>query len=141
MLLINGENAEILNTYFEVSKKEFDEKYYGNLSIEFILHNKKGYLQFFIDNPRNNNPNYYINKSYKCIPELDENNINDLEIYDTNNHYSLGDFENEMAVSFGVIENNKIHVRILIDEKNLLIDFDDTIDIREHNSLEVSNKL
>lgn len=133
MLLVNGENVEILNSYFEISKKEFNEEYYGNLSLEFLLHNKKGYFQFFIDKPRNDNLNYYINKSYKCIPELDENNINDLEIYDTNNHYSLGDFENEMTVSFGVIENNKIHVSVLISEKYLSIDFDETIDIREQN--------
>ena len=116
MLLINGENAEILETYFEISKKEFDEEYYGNLSISFQLHNKKGYFQFFIDNPRDDDFNYYINKSYKCIPELDEDNINDLEIYDTNNHYCLGDFENEMTVSFGTIKNNKINAKILINE-------------------------
>lgn len=137
MLLINGESAEILNSYFEISKKEFDEEYYGNLSIEFLLNNKKGYFQFFIDTPRNDNLNYYINRSYKCIPEMDENNINDLEIYDTNNHYSLGDFENEMIVSFGAIESNKIHVKILIAEKYILIDFNDAINIRQHNRSKV----
>lgn len=133
MLLINGENAEILRAYFEIAKKEFEEEYYGNLSIEFQLHNKKGYFQFFVDSPGNDNLNYYSNKFYKCIPELDEKSINDLEIYDTNNHYSLGDFENEMIVSFGIMKNNKITVKILISEKYLLIDFEDIVDIiNEH---------
>ncbi len=130
MLLINGENAKILETYFKISKYSFDEGYYGNLSIVFQLHNKKGYFQFFIDNPKNDSFYYYINKTYKCIPEDDHNSIYDLEIYDTNNFYDSGDFENEMTVSFGTIENNKINVRILINEEYVSIDFNDKVDIK-----------
>ncbi len=133
MLKINGENAEILETYFEIPQKKFDMDYYGNLSIYFQLHNKKGYLQFFIDSPINDDFNYYSNKTYKCIPEHDENNINDLEIYDTNNHYSFGDFDNEMIVSFGNIENNKINVSILINEEYIFIDFNDKVNLRKNN--------
>ena len=130
MLLINDENAEILESYFEISQKEFEEKYYGNLSVCFKWHNKKGYFQFFIDNPPDNNAKYYTNKSYKCIPELNENSINDLEIYDTNNHYSLGDFNEEMTVSFGTIENNRINVTIQINEEYLSINLNDKVDIQ-----------
>ena len=78
-------------------------------------------------------PKYYINKTYKCIPELDKNSIYDLEIYDTSNFYSFGDFENEMTVYFGTIEDNKINTKILINEEYVLIEFNDMVHIQEHN--------
>ena len=129
MLMINGKNAKILETYFKISKRSFNEEYYGNLSVTFKFHNAKGYFQFFVDSPKNDDFNYYVNKSYKCVPELDKNNINDLEIYDTKEFYSYGDFENEMMLSFGNIKNNKIKVNILIHEEYILIDFNDKIDL------------
>ena len=129
MLMLNGEKAKILKTCFEISKNSFNGEYYGNLSVTFQFHNVEGYFQFFVDSPKNNDFNYYVNKSYKCIPELDKNNINDLEIYDTKEFYSYGDFENEMILSFGNIKNNKIQTTILVQEEYILIDFKDKIDL------------
>lgn len=127
MLMINGEKVQILETYFKISKKNFSENYYGNLSVTFQLHNKKGYFQFFVDSPKNEDFNYYVNKSYQCVPDLDKNNINDIEIYDTNEFYDY--LDNEMFLSFGNIENNQIQVSILIHEEYIVIDFNDKINL------------
>ena len=127
MLMINGEKAKILETYFKISKKSFNEGYYGNLSVSFQLHNKEGYFQFFVDSPKNDDFNYYVNKTYKCVPDFDKNNINDIEIYDTNEFFDY--LDNEMILSFGNIENNKIQVSILINEKYILIEFNDKINL------------
>ena len=35
----------------------------------------------------------YVNKTYKCVPDFDKNNINDIEIYDTNEFFDYLDNE------------------------------------------------
>lgn len=132
MLKVNGNRAKILKTEFKFSNYTLNGQehgYVGFLSVSFEIQKKKGYFDFYVDNCWEKDITYFINKEYCCIPEDNADEINYLEVFDTNAFYDIGTFYNKMKVKFGEVEKNKIRVTIEIQEEIVSIEFNDFVEI------------
>lgn len=132
MLKVNGKIAKIKNTKFILSNYIHNGEpsgYCGYIEVKFEINGKNGYFDFDIDGIKDKNISYYENREYCCVPNDNVNEINYLEIFDTNMFYDIGTFFNKMKVKFGKIEDNKIKVQIVIEETTVAIEFDDYINI------------
>ena len=132
MLRVNGSDCKIVETKLKLSKYTINGKKYGYLGfiiVTFVYKDKSGYFDFYLDKTKENDISYYENKKYHCIPEDNDDEINYLEVFDTRQFYDIGEFEKEMIVIFGKFVDNKVKVKIIVDEKNTSILFDDYIKI------------
>lgn len=132
MLKVNNIEAKIKTTEFKFSKYTYDglpHGYCGFIQVTFEVNDNNGYFDFYIDNIMDQEITYYINKEYYCVPEDNHQEINYLEIFDTDTFYDIGCFYNKMKVKFGDINNNKIKMNLIIDEEVVSLYFDDYVDI------------
>lgn len=132
MLDINNQKASISDAKFIFNSFTLNGVpcgYLGFIMITFELNGIKGYLNFDIGNIPDKDFGYYENKEFECIPFDDHTKISLIELFDTKVFYNHGEFYNAMNVKFGKIKNNKIEVKIRINEEFTDIYFNDYIEL------------
>lgn len=133
MLKINNIETEILKSEIRFSNHSTNgikDGYIGYIQIKFKIQNNNGFFGFYLNKISDKEISYYENKEYFNVPKYNNEEINYLEIADTNNFYDIHQYNNKMKVQLGNIEKNKIKVHIEIQEEFISIFFNDYLNIK-----------
>lgn len=129
MLKINDEEYKIISKNVELKNSTQNKiKGYSLLvSINIEKNNIKGYIKFYVDFIKEKNISYYENKTYHELPTELSSKISILEIFDTLNFIDF--IDSEVQLEFGDIKNNKIKMKLNINDKLIKVNLDDFMNI------------
>ena len=130
MLKINDKKYNILSSEIKfVDATHNKTKGYSILlSIDISLNDIKGYISFYVDFFSNKDYKNIENKKYIDIPTELNSKISLMEIYDTKNFIDF--IDSEVIVEFGKIEDKKIEMNLLLNDKLILLEYNDILDLR-----------
>lgn len=129
MFKINNMEPEIISTKikYETAKYNKKEGYAINVEIDFKENGINGYINFYVDFFDNDSFSNIENKQYKENPIDLNSKLDCFEIYDTKNFIDY--IESDVICKFECIHDNKINMKLYINDNNVKIEFDGILDV------------
>lgn len=130
MFKINNQSYDNVLSKIKFSNNEYNKKngYSISIELEFWINNIKGYINIGLGIFNNDDYNCLINKSFKDNPCNIPTIINYVEIYDTKMFYDF--IDSDVIVKFGNIDNGKIKTELLINDRNIKIEYYDLVKLQ-----------
>lgn len=130
MLKINGKEYSILSSEIKfVDATHNKTKGYSILiSIDINFNDIKGYISFYVDFFSTKDYKNIENKKYIDIPTELNSKMELMEIYDTKNFIDF--IDSEVIVEFGKIKDKKIEMTLILNDKLILLEYNDILDLR-----------
>lgn len=129
MFKINDMKPQVLSAIIRYVNATYSEKkgYAINIGIDFMNNGVKGYISFYVDFFDNDNFSNIENKKYKENPIELNSKLDCFEIYDTKNFIDF--IESDVICEFGYKHEDKINMKLYINDANVKIEFDEFLNI------------
>ena len=129
-LKINNKEYKIISSEIKYVDTTYNSKKGFSIlvNIDIELNNIKGYISFFVDYFNEKKYKSIENRKYIELPTSLNSKINMIEIFDTQEFIDF--IDSEVVVEFGKIANNKIEVKIIIDDEKIKVDYRGLMNIK-----------
>ena len=129
MLNINNKEYKIISSQIRYVNSTHNKitGYSILIEVTFQLNNIKGYLCFYVDFFDSNDFSNIEDRTYIETPTDLDSKIYLIEIYDTEKFIDF--IDSEVKIIFGSIVNNKIEIKVYIDDEYITLNYIGDLDI------------
>lgn len=131
MLKINNNEYKILTSEIKyVDANHNAIKGYSILvSLDIELNNAKGYVSFYVDFFEDKDFKKIENRKYVELPTEIDSKITMIEIFDTTDFIDF--IDSDVNLEFGNIDNNKIEMKLNIDDEFIKLEYKGLLNIKQ----------
>ena len=129
MLRINNNEYKVLTSDLKYVDATYNSKkgYSILVSLDIQLNEIKGYISFYVDFFDDNDIKIIENRKYIELPTQLNSKISMIEIYDTNNFIDF--IDSEVNLEFGNIDNDRIEMKLNIDDELIKLEYKGLLNI------------
>lgn len=130
MLKINNEDYKVLLSEIKYANATYNKKkgYSILVNIDIELDSIRGYISFYVDFFKENDFKNIENKEYIELPTELDSKITLIEIFDTKEF--IGFIDSAVTVKFGTIKNNKIEMKLNINDELIKLEYQGMLNIK-----------
>lgn len=123
MLKINNEEYNVLSSEVRWVDATYNKRKGYSILVDIKLNHNgiNGYINFYVDFFDNRDDSYIINKKYVELPSELNSKIDSVEIFDTKTFIDL--IDSNVTLEFGNIKDNKIYMKLDINDELIKIEY------------------